>query len=408
MPRANLESGAYRESQGVDRFDQLKLETGEMARLWIPGQDLAWWQHTHTLRVPVFREDGGVAKEDKTTRGVTRPVVKTEFLGRPICRGREEVIKKKELDVERCPGCAMVLRMIEDGISEAADMKPQMRLAVPVVRYNTEKKTAATPLQQPFGGKVLVWAMSPWTYKQLDETRTSMAELLSTPEKDFPVADVKLEYCDVTVHCENGGWQKYDRINATRCAWRHPSPTGQAVKAVIQALWMNEANRPTDEQLQAACGRLAEIDWLMRDLEDCEWQWRKAHGMGTGTGPDPAGGEALTSSPVDVSSALDDLDAGLFGSAPAPAAAAPAAEHPGGMAEFAAPAVREEVAAMEAAPLPAAPPADDDPFAPAPAVAAAPPVAPAAAPAAPPAADPAPAAKPASQSFASVFADLDI
>lgn len=398
MPRANMESGAYRDSQGVDRFDQVKLDTNEVARLWVPDQALAWSEYTHTLRVPLFNEDGSPLMGTKLSRGISRPVIETDFLGRPICRGEAETIKKRELDTDRCPVCQMVLRMIESGISEAAEMKPQMRLAVPVVRYNTVKKTEASPLQQPYGGKILVWAMSTWTYTKVDETREQMAELLSTADRSIAKELVKLQHCDIAIHCENGGWQKYDRIWPLRCAWRHPSEAGQAVKAAVQGLWTHEENRPTDDQLRAACGRDAELDWLMRDVEDVEWRWRKAHGS-TASGPssDPTGGGALggdAASGGSLSASLDDLDADLFDAPPPEAPADPLADHPGGTAEFAPAAQQAAVAALEA---PA--PSGEDPFAePAAPAAAAPVATPAAAPA---------QAPPAARGFDDIFADLD-
>jgi hypothetical protein len=419
MPRANLESGAYREEQGGDRYDQLKLDKDEVARLWIPDQKKAWREYTHTLRVPLFREDGSPLMGTKTIRGIERPVIETDFLGRPICKGDEETLKSQGLDVDKCLACAMIKRLVDDGITEAVDMKAQLRLAVPVIRYTTLKRTEPAPLQTPPGGSILVWAMSGWTYKQLDETRGQMAELLSTPEKDVLKDQVKLSMCDLAIHCDNKAWQKYDRIWALRAIWQHQSEGGRQVKAFIAALWGNEENRPTDEQLRAACGRDSTLEWLARDTEDVEWRWRKAHGASSPAGADPTGGGALALGTNSLSASIDGLSASLDSDdlfAPSALADDPLDGHPGGMAEFAAPDQQPALAA--AAPLPPAP--DDDLFGgpadvpPAPAAPAAPVQAPAAAPAvaAPPAAAqapaaPAPAAPGTAKSFDDIFEGLE-
>lgn len=324
MPRASLSAGAHRDDSSIDRFDKLKLDTGEEARLWFPNEDLAWMEHVHTLRGPVFEESGEPLMTTKDTKSGSREVYKTDFIARRICAGDPEVLKLKGLDPENCVICAGLKRMMDNGITEARDMLAQRRFAVPVVRYKLAKKTDADgKLYNPPSAEILVWSLSQWTYNKVDDVRAQQAELLN--REDVTAENVKLQMTDICVHCESGMWQTLTRVWPKRRAWSQ----SDTIKDVIQTLWNDKSNRPTDDQLKAECGRDYDLEWTARDIEDTEERWERAVHYGEQP-PAAARGQVAGGS-----SAEEDLDS-LLDDEPTPPAAG-TRENPGvgGLEEFA-------------------------------------------------------------------------
>jgi hypothetical protein len=308
MPRVSLAAGAFREGNQVDRFEQLKLERHEGHRLWIPNQDYAWMEFRHNIKAPVFADDGKPLQVEKKVRGAVRLVFDMEeggFIGAPICLGDPDVIATQELDADGCPACAGVKRMLDAGIADARDLRPQQRYAVPVIRYATQKKGEPDgKLRNPPNAEIFVWALSQWSWEQVDGIRRQMAALLNLED----AAAVKLQMCDICVSNENG-YQKIDKIWPMPSAWRHDSDAGRAVKAVIQGLWGVVENRPTEEQLQAACGRTSTRDWIDRDIRDAEARWHQAVNWGKSPAPSKTGNGYLSTGEqaLSLDGGLDDL-----------------------------------------------------------------------------------------------------
>lgn len=364
MPRTAFTTGAHRDDSLVDRFEQLKLETGEHARIWVPREDWAWMELVHSIRAPVFDEAGKPVMTVKKGR----PAYETDFIGRPICLGDPDVIKAAELDPGACPVCAGVKRMLDAGLTDARDLLAGWRYALPVVSYDLgSKKSADGKLRNPPNARVLVWAMSPWTYRKLDDTRGRTADLLMVQGGQDAV---KLQMSDLMVHCENGGFQKLDQVWPMRAAWSYDSDAGRKVKEVLAELWGAVENRPTDDQLRAACGREPNKDWMHRDIEDAEYRWDKAvNGDKTPVGSGASsGGRSLAEATDALLAAGPPADDDLM------------ADHPGGLDEFASPKRKAELAAAGGSlfddappapvPAPASVPADDGLFGDTPAAAA--------------------------------------
>jgi hypothetical protein len=327
MPRTSLTAGAHRDDSRPDKFPQVKLERHEGRRLWIPDEAIAWMELRHNLKAPVFdAASGEPLKTERKIRGSVREVYDMDegYIGSPICLGDPEVVAREKLDPENCPACAGVKRLLDAGIADALDLRPQPRYAVPVVQYVTASKTDLTKLRTPPNADILIWALSQWSWEQVDGIRSQMAEIL---DKDS--SEVKLQMCDICVSNENG-FQKIDKIWPLRRAWAHDSDFGRAVKGVVQELWGTLENRPTDDQLQAACGRKADREFMDQDIRDAEERWHKAENYGKGGPTDTSGGNYMSNG-RQVASLEDGLDL-LEGE---PVDAATLAEHPGGLNEFA-------------------------------------------------------------------------
>jgi hypothetical protein len=326
MPRTSLTAGAHHDEGRPDKFPQVKLERGEGRRLWIPDEDIAWMELRHGLKAPVFAENGEPLKTEKKVRGSMRTVYDMDegYIGSPICLGDPDVVRAEKLDPDGCPACAGVKRLLDAGISDALDLRAMPRYAVPVVQYVTASKTDLTKLRTPPSADILIWALSQWSWEQVDGIRGQMAEILNLED----AAAVKLPMCDICVSNQNG-YQKIDNIWPLRRAWAHDSDFGRKVKAVVQELWMTVENRPTDEQLQAACGRKADREYMDQDIRDAEERWHKAENYGKGGPADTSGGTYLANGQK-----VDNLGAGLDLLEGEPVPESVMAEHPGGLAEF--------------------------------------------------------------------------
>jgi hypothetical protein len=356
MPRTSLTAGAHHDDSRPDKFPQVKLERYEGRRLWIPDEDIAWMELRHSIQAPVFAENGEPLRTEKKVRGSLRPVYDMSFetggyIGGPICLGDPDAVRAQKFDADECPACAGVKRLVDAGITDALDLRAVPRYAVPVVQYVMASKTNLAKLRTPPSADILIWALSQWSWEQVDGIRGQMAEIL---EKD--AAEVKLQMCDICVSNENG-FQKIDKIWPLRRAWAVDTDFGRAIKAVVQELWMTVENRPTDDQLQAACGRKADREYMDQDIRDAEERWHKAENWGKGGPADVSAGGYLANG-QQAASLEDGLDL-LEG---VPVDEAVMAAHPGGLDEFADRSQPEAAAgdgALEAGP--AALP-DDDPF----------------------------------------------
>jgi hypothetical protein len=366
MPRAQL-TDTYVSGDAVDQFDYLKLEnTGDMARVLIPENE-GYWEYVHTMRAPVIGDDDLPVIIVKTRKDKsTYPDYNMGFVGQRICYGDHLVIEDKGMDPDRCPACSSAKRGYKD-------MAPERRFAIPVIKYATTRRTS-TELQDPPGATILVWKLGQKLYNTLmKDARQEIRNLMEIPADQ----EVPLRAADIVLLCEDGGFQRIAFKAPMRPAYR----SNPELSALIRKLWANEANRPTDEQLKAACGRAggpADRGYMVIDVERVEERWDKAERAGKDSSKwaelPATNGHVAGATPdleKDLTDLLEDHPGGLeefapktatttiddpFGDGPAqPAASAPAAtvaEDPFG----------DPVAPVVAAPAPAAP-AEVDPFA---------------------------------------------
>lgn len=345
MPRDQISEKLVSSGQ-VDLFDALKMETGEWGRLCVVS-DAVWWAYVHSMRAPVLDDEDMPVMEDKKRRDGSSAGTGyfMGFVGQRICLGDPAVIEDKKMDPARCPACASAAR-------GTAGMTPERRFAVPLIRYKCKKRNG-TDLPATPNGEVLVWKMNQKMYNELVKgNKTAIRELLEIPEgKEFP-----LRVADVVVQCENGDFSRVVFKPPMRPAWNDPREPERSAR---YAAWVKEVKNdeslwPTDEQLQAACGRDGDREYMNRDVMSVEDRWRKAERAGKdGTRrPDTADGPVSGGQgQPDLDKTLDDL----------------LEEHPGGLGEFAgaepaAPVVDDPFAEDAPAAAPAAAPATD-PFA---------------------------------------------
>jgi hypothetical protein len=311
MPRVPITEDTIA-NEGDDLFPKLELDdAGEVARLLVP-EDAGYREYVHTIRGPVF--DNGVPVIKPADRQGGRDRYETYFVGQRICLGRPEVLAENKVDPERCPACEAAGRGIAQG------MQPELRYAMPVIRYACRNKNSSeVRTGDAAGGEVLVWALTWRMMRDLGKQFTSIRDLYEIPEGQ----DVHLRLADIIIEREPGGPMRVKFLPPARTAMRD-----EGVKRFILALWGDQANRPTDAQLRARCGREPDRGYMTQDVQSAEREWRKVKRYEDTGSTVAVPATAQVTGQQDLSADLDSLltTDGGGQAAPAAATAAPASD----------------------------------------------------------------------------------
>lgn len=326
---------AYRSDEGADLFPRLKMETGEFARLCLPEDD-GWPERVHTMRAPVIEHGVAIRTNKPRKDGTTYEDFMYGFVAQRICMGDPAVLEDKNVDPARCPGC-------ESSVRGTRDMAPHVRWAIPVIRYSTRTKHTAD-VRNPPGAEVLIWALTGKMFNQLLDCVKQWREINGIPAE----TPVHLRDMDIVLECESGDFQRV-KFHAPRMPAYRDAAVGADVGRLIGALWADESNRPTDEQLRAACGRDGDVHQMRADVEKVESRWRVADGAAV-PAADPLGGAAPGQQGALDTGLASLLDGGRPAAGLQPAAAQAAAADPfGSQASTATPATTTATAAPAAA-----------------------------------------------------------
>jgi len=311
-------------STSEDRFDELKPKTGQTLRLIFPTTRVEC-VYVHTLEAPVVI-DGVIQWETKNRKDKsTYRVYETRFLGRKICLGDPEYQSKHGgLDPRACPAC----QAAQDGIAE---LIPEPRYAVPVIVVSTDRNLEP---QDPPNAKVYVLSLTERQYTALTKAIASIRDLYDWP----PAHPVKPSDADLILECEDGDWRRFNWKTPKRPCWaktRNP-----ALNAYIGALWKNPGNRPTETQLQLACGRISDLRWMSKDTQEVVDAYALVKSIETGGNgrTERSGGQPAEHAQADggsLSAELDDLDSVLGDDLPAGPADGPGTGDLSGLDEFA-------------------------------------------------------------------------
>jgi hypothetical protein len=332
----------------VEKFDELKLETGEVARLAILVSQAAAY-YVHELK-PVEIVGGVIQMEVKNRKDKsTYEVPKTGWKGRRICTGVTEIpnpadpehplpgpMQLKGIDPENCIVCAAAAEL---GILE---LRAILRYAIPVVRITTTSRSS-TDIQDPPSAKICVLPLTALQYREFATTLKGIRELYGWG----PEVKVTPSMADIVIYCEDAGFRRYAWRTPMRPHWRKDPATGDlrnpALQLAVLGLWRNPANRPTAEQLEAACGRRTDLAFLQADLAEVidSYAEKKAIEAGERTGGRTApAGTASPGTDASLAEGLDDLESILGDETPATATAGAAvdggeADDLAGLEEFA-------------------------------------------------------------------------
>lgn len=276
-------------STGPDLFEKLELTTDEVARMVIPVEQ-ADRVYVHTLEAPVV-SGGEIKMETKQRKDKsTYEVIATTWVGRRQCLGDPEVIKNHGgIDEDNCPMCAAAKEL---GVPE---LIPEPRFALPVIRVTCTSKTSSEP-QDPPGAKIYVLTLTAKQYSGLVSNFDSIRELYDWG----PEHEVKPNQADIIVKCADGEWKRYEWQPPKRRCWQQAK--NPEMFNLINRLWGNKANRPTDEQLEAAIARPADRKWVEIDLAKVTDAWAEVRSIQRGEK-----GERRHQQPAETAGANTDL-----------------------------------------------------------------------------------------------------
>lgn len=223
MARLAFESNFTR-SSGFFEYPKLKLEAGEKARICIIDS-APEAKYVHTLRKLILINGRPVMEQQKYGKNFekTRDVPKTDFVGKFICLGNEDVVDKNEIDPDNCPACKAAAD------SAGAVEKPQRRIVFHVIRYKTNK--GAFTLQKPFQVDLLAW----------DVTDNRFRELVEIREEHGNLAEVDLNLGP----CENATFQKYSIVPGSKAEWA----VDDSRKQIIKEVWSSQKSDKLTELL---------------------------------------------------------------------------------------------------------------------------------------------------------------
>lgn len=226
-------------------FDRLKLKVGERARIVTLEKPTFTW--VHTLRAPKIVD--GVANKvvKKRKDGTEYADWDMDFVGRPQCLGDFGIIADEGLDTKNCPLCERAKDSEEIGA-------PERRFAMNVIRYNTK---ADGSVVSPFGCASLVWTFTEGIFNKLYDIAQEYGGLVGR--------DLILGPCQAPE-----AFQKFDISAGAKNLWE----SEDKIKNIV--VETHQENRT--ENLEAACGRRAEVRWLKEDIKKIRERWAIAHG----------------------------------------------------------------------------------------------------------------------------------
>lgn len=274
MPRVSF-TQTFKQHGETDKFPEFKLRKGEKSRCWLP--DEPWMEWYHRIEAPLI-EDGEVVMEVKDTKRGPIEVQKMDWIGSAFCIGVTGTpddpgpLMLEGIDPASCPAC-------ESAANSTGVKAPEQRFAAPIIKYKIRGR-GQNPYEliTPTTAEVLVWAYTGRIHGMLHD--------LAARE------GTDLRKLDITVDLEDtAGADTFQKIKTLAAigepAWRDPK-----VRDYLRALWADQDNRPTDEQLRVACkGRDYARPVLADMVRRAERQWRDADRAG-GSGGDLGAADA--------------------------------------------------------------------------------------------------------------------
>jgi hypothetical protein len=251
-------------------YPKLKLTQGEKARIVI-GLEPPVMEYVHTLRKPEIVNGVPQMETLKRKNGEEYRAHKKQFVGNPICEGREEVLEDKGLDKERCPMCALAAEN-----SDYTDA-PKRRYAMHVMRYRTKGNTS--DIQNPFSVELLVWSFTQTVFNKLVDIRN-----------DIEGGDLR-KHDLVLGPCTNANFQQFDITPSLKKAeWM--------VDKERQVLFAETWKENQIPDLTIAIGARKKADWIKEDVATIKEAWSEVKAYENGGAKD-------TSLDTDLSALLD-------------------------------------------------------------------------------------------------------
>lgn len=240
MPRIDFDEKNRAAAPGD--YPKLKLDKNACARiLVIEKQPVA--EYVHTLRAPRL-VNGEPIEELVDKFGTSVKQYAMDFIGRPICLGKQEILSETGIDPENCPVCELA------STTTYVD-PPQRRFALHVLRYST--LPGGWDLRTPFSVELLVWSFTERIYNKLLDISKEWGSLQDHDLKLGP--------------CTNPQFQQFDIQVAGIAEWQADNDRRQLTLETFKS------NRVPDSVLVSACGRVSKPSFLADDLTKIKARW---------------------------------------------------------------------------------------------------------------------------------------
>ncbi|WNN95049.1 single-stranded DNA binding protein [Microbacterium phage Magritte] len=251
-------------------FPKLKLTQGEKARIVVGLEDPVV-EYVHTLRKPQIVNGTPQMETLKRRDGSEYQGYKKDFVGTPLCEGREEVLDDKGLDKDQCPMCALAAEN-----SDYTDA-PRRRYAMHVMRYRTKGNT--DQVATPFSVELVVWSFTDKIFAKLVDIRN-----------DIEGGDLR-KHDIVLGPCTNPTFQQFDITPSLKKAeWMADKERGK----IFAETW--KENQIPD--LTIAIGNRKKEEWIKQDIETIREAWAEVRAYESG--------DSSTSLDADLSGLLDE------------------------------------------------------------------------------------------------------
>lgn len=265
MPKIGFDPQFKRQS--FFDYPKLKLDRNDKARVTIVDAEPVA-EFVHSLRKVELIDGRPTMKTESYGRDgeKSRDVPETEFLGKYLCLGDDDVLNDRGSDPQNCPACAASIRF-----ASALDA-PRRRIVFHVLRYAT--KTGSFEVAQPFQANLLAWEMP--------DTRFATLIDIASEHGDIRQIDLCLG------PCTKPAWQTYDISPGAGRTLDNQDNRQRAMEIIKE-------NRADD--LTPLLGRKASPEVLQGLVDDIVQTWQRAfpqagaptsQGSNGSTKPEPA------------------------------------------------------------------------------------------------------------------------
>jgi hypothetical protein len=295
VPRTTI-APENRVSSTTERYPKINLEKGERGRLFCFEDP--WEEWVHNIRAPkiINGEPVFIKTQDRNGADTMRP--DTVWISSPICLGDLGILHDKGSDPDNCPACA-------DSQTSGDIRAPEVKYAMNVLRYAL--RPGSWELMTPFSMSVVAWTFPGGRYDKLLELQAITSQ---------PATGKGAAYDVLLGPCEDKQYQKYNIAHAPEALWRRVQQAGPYIAELLKG-------RATEEQLADLCGSKRQRAQIIADIQSAKLLFMQSRNAG----PAAQAGEDVFGTAFggqDLAAGVNALMEQASLTAPAPASAAPA------------------------------------------------------------------------------------
>jgi hypothetical protein len=255
VPRTTI-TQENRVGGSTERYPKISLAKSERGRIYCYEQP--WMEWVHRIEGPkiVNGEQVFIKTTDRNNNEIMKPDML--WISSAICLGDIGILRDKGIDPASCIACREAM--------QSGDIKgPEVRYAMNVLRYGL--RPSSFELAQPPSLSPIAWTFPGSRYDKILE----LQNITGQPAVSSPGAPAM--YDVLLGPCEDSGYQKYNIAHAPLVAWQQvPGASGY----IAQIL----PNRATDAQLRDLCGSERTMSQIQQDVTQAKLAFSQARNAG--------------------------------------------------------------------------------------------------------------------------------